>query len=191
MAQVHVEYILLQIVKETSGYIQNVPSGHLAGHIVSHILKETHGFFHKVPPGHLAGYIVKELNMYLLDTCWLNFLRNHNVFSMETLCKWGSAPSARTTESLSELELTTLMFNTNHITAVLDHLQGVVGDMRTIQVWEQGRLLTASGESASLEIVATQVAERTLDEEFNNLSLSRVIGELEDFGNDADQEGPE
>ena len=34
VAQVHVEHILLQIVKETSGYIQNVPSGHLAGHIV-------------------------------------------------------------------------------------------------------------------------------------------------------------
>jgi len=34
VAQTHVEHILLQIVKETSGYIQNVPSGHLAGHIV-------------------------------------------------------------------------------------------------------------------------------------------------------------
>ena len=34
VAQVHAEHILLQIVKETSGYIQNVPSGHLAGHIV-------------------------------------------------------------------------------------------------------------------------------------------------------------
>jgi len=95
------------------------------------------------------------------------------------------------TEPLSKLELTTLMFNTNRITAVLDHLQGVVRDMRTIQVQEQGRLLTANGESASLEIVATQVAERTLDEEFGDLSLSRVIGELEDFGDNVDQEGPE
>jgi len=83
------------------------------------------------------------------------------------------------------------MFNTNCITAVLDHLQGVVGDMRTIQVREQGRLPTASGESASLEIVATQVAERTLDEEFSDLHLSRVIKELEDFGSNVDQEGPE
>ena len=90
----------------------------------------------------------------------------------------------RTTELLSELELTTLMYNTNHIAAILDHLQGVVGDMRTIQVQEQGRLLTTSGESASLEIVATQVAERTLDEEFSDLNLSCVIEELEDFGND-------
>jgi len=115
-------------VKETSGYIQNVPSGHLAGHIVkaitmyplitlrskwwahfesdlnewlrshaghivSHILKETHGFFHKVPTGCLAEHIVKELNMYLPVTCWLNCLKNHNVITMETLGKWGSAPS--------------------------------------------------------------------------------------------------
>jgi len=95
------------------------------------------------------------------------------------------------TEPLSELELTTLMYNTNRITTILDHLQGVVRDMRTIQVQEQGRLLTASGESASLETIAIQVVERTLDEEFNDLSLSHVIGELEDFGSDVDQEGPE
>jgi len=121
VAQVHFEHILLQIVKETSGYIHNVPSGHLAGHIVkvitmcplitlrskwwahcesnlarhilSYILKETHGFFHKVPPGHLVEHIVKELNMYLPVTCWLNCSRNHNVITMETLGKWGSAPS--------------------------------------------------------------------------------------------------
>jgi len=60
---------------------------------VSHILKETHGFFHKVPTGHLIEYIVKDLSMYLLVTCWLNCLRNHNVITMETLGKWGSAPS--------------------------------------------------------------------------------------------------
>jgi len=34
VAQVHAEHISLKIAKETSGYIQNVPSGHLAGHIV-------------------------------------------------------------------------------------------------------------------------------------------------------------
>jgi len=134
VAQVHVEHISLQIVKETSGYIHNVPSGHLAGHIVkaitmyppitlrskwwahcesdlnkwlrshaghivSHILKETHGFFHKVPTGHLAEYIVKELNMYLPVACWLNCLKNHNVITMETLGKWGSAPSASLPQS--------------------------------------------------------------------------------------------
>jgi len=60
---------------------------------VSHILKETPGFFHKVPTGHLAEHIVKELNMYLPVTCWMNCLKNHNAFSMETLGKWGSAPS--------------------------------------------------------------------------------------------------
>jgi len=65
----------------------------------------------------------------------------------------------------------------------------VVGDLQTIQTQERGRRLIASGESASLEIVVTQVAERTLDEEFNDLSLSHVIGELEDFSEDVNQEG--
>ena len=55
---------------------------------------------------------------------------------------------------------------------------------------ERGRRI-ASGELGSLEIVAMEVAERALDEEFSDLSLSRVIGELEDFGDDVDQEGPE
>jgi len=53
------------------------------------------------------------------------------------------------------------------------------------------RRLTASGESASLETVATQVAERALDVEFGDLSLSRVDVEMEDFGDDVDQEGSE
>jgi len=93
------------------------------------------------------------------------------------------------TEQSNELELTNLMLNTNRIAAVLGHLQGVVGDLRTIQVQEQGCHLTASGESALLEIVATQVVERTLDEEFRDLSLSRVVRELEDFGDIVNQEG--
>ena len=127
-------------MKETSGYIQNVPSGHLAGHIVkvitmyplitlrskwwahcesnlsewlrshaghivSHILKETHGFFHKVPTGHLAEYIVKELSMHLLVTCWLNCLRNHDVITMETLGKWGFAPSVLCNQPLRHPDL--------------------------------------------------------------------------------------
>jgi len=68
---------------------------------VSHILKETHGFFHKVPTGHLVEYILKELSMYLLVTCWLNCLRNHNVITMETWGKWGSAPSVRSSPTHS------------------------------------------------------------------------------------------
>jgi len=59
-----------------------------------------------------------------------------------------------------------------------------------VQMQERGCRI-ASGGSVSLAIVATSVAERALDEEFSNLSLSRVIGELEDFGNNVDQEGPE
>ena len=96
----------------------------------------------------------------------------------------------RTTEQLSELELTTLMFNTNRISAVLGHLQGVVGDLQTVQMQERGRRIV-NGESSSLEIVATDVTERALDEEFSDLSLSHVIGELEDFGDNVDQEGPD
>ena len=57
------------------------------------------------------------------------------------------------------------MLNTNHIAAVLGHLQGVVGDLWTIQTQEYSRCLTASGESVSLEIMVTQVAERTLEED--------------------------
>jgi len=40
-------------------------------------------------------------------------------------------------------------------------------------------------------MVATQVAERALDVEFGDLSLSCVDAELEDFGNNANQEGSE
>jgi len=82
------------------------------------------------------------------------------------------------------------MFNTNRIAAVLGHLQGVVGDLQTVQMQERGHQI-ASGESGSLEIVVMNVAERALDEEFSDLSLSRVIGELEDFGDDVDQESSE
>ena len=83
------------------------------------------------------------------------------------------------------------MLNTNRILAVLGHLYGVIGDLRTIQVQEHVRCLTASGESASLETVATRVAKRALDVEFGDLSLSRVDAELEDFGELSNQEGSE
>jgi len=86
--------------------------------------------------------------------------------------------------------LTTLMFNTNRIAGILGHLQGVVGDLQTVQMQERGCWI-ASGGSVSLAVVVMSVAERALDEEFNDLSLSRVIGELEDFSNNVDQEGPE
>jgi len=83
------------------------------------------------------------------------------------------------------------MMNTNHISAVLGHLHRVIRDLRTIQVQERVRRLTANGESASLEIVTTQVAERALDIEFGDLSLSCVNAELEDFGELSNQEGSE
>jgi len=64
----------------------------------------------------------------------------------------------------------------------------VIGDLQSSQVQERVHRLTASEESASLETVATQVAERTLDVEFGDLSLSRVDAEMEDFGDNVDQE---
>jgi len=96
---------------------------------------------------------------------------------------------ARTIDQLSELELSTLMMNTNQISAVFGHLHGVIGDLQTVQVQERLHRLTVSGESALLETVATQVAESALSVEFGDLSLSRVDAELEDFGNIASQEG--
>jgi len=95
----------------------------------------------------------------------------------------------RTIDQLSELELSTLMMNTNQISAVLGHLHGVIGDLQTVQVQERVHRLTVSGESTSLETVATQVAERALDIEFGDLSISRVDAEMEDFGDDVNQEG--
>jgi len=86
------------------------------------------------------------------------------------------------TEQLNELELTNLMINTNHITAVLGHLQGVIRDLQTIQTREYSHRLTAGGELASLEVV---------DDEFGDMTISRVDAELEDFGEMLNQEGSE
>jgi len=97
----------------------------------------------------------------------------------------------RTTEQLSELELTNLMINTNCISADLGHLQGVIRDLWTVQTQEYTHRLTANGESALLETVTTQVVERTLDEEFGDLSVSRVDAEMEDFGEALNQEDSE
>ena len=83
------------------------------------------------------------------------------------------------------------MMNTNCISAVLGHLHGVIGDLRMVQVQERVRRLTANGESALLETVVMRVAERALDVEFGDLSLSRVDTELEDFGELSNQEGSE
>ena len=96
-----------------------------------------------------------------------------------------------TIELLRELELSTLMMNTNQISAVLSHLHGVIGDLQTVQVQERLHRLSSNGESSSLEMVAMQVAERVLEAEFGDLSLSRVDAELEDFGNNVNQEGSE
>jgi len=95
----------------------------------------------------------------------------------------------RTIDQLSELELSTLMMNTNQISAVLGHLHGVIGDLQSVQVQERIHRLAVSEESASLAMVATQVAESALNVEFGDLSLSRVDAEFEDFGNNANQEG--
>ena len=65
----------------------------------------------------------------------------------------------------------------------------MIGDLQTVQVQERVHRLTVSGESTSLETVATQVAERALDIEFGDLSISRVDAEMEDFGDDVNQEG--
>jgi len=94
----------------------------------------------------------------------------------------------RTTEQLSELELSTLMINTNRLSGVLGHLQGVIEDLRAVQTQEYARCLTIEG-SVSLEVIVTQVGERALDAEFGDLSLSCVNAELEDFGDDVNQEG--
>jgi len=95
---------------------------------------------------------------------------------------------ARTVDQLSELELSTLMMNTNQISAVLGHLHGVIGDLWMVQTREYARRLTIKG-LGSLEVVATQVAERALDVEFGDLSLSRVDAEMEDFSDNVNQEG--
>jgi len=93
----------------------------------------------------------------------------------------------RMTDSLNKLELSMLMINTNCLSGVLGHLQGVIGDLRTIQTQEYAHRLTI-GESA-LEVVMTQVGERALDAESRDLSLSRVNAELEDFSDIVNQEG--
>ena len=101
----------------------------------------------------------------------------------------GMAQETRTNVQLNELELSTLMINTNRLSGVLGHLQGVLGDLQAVQTQEFVRRQTIEG-SGSLEVVATQVAERALDAEFSDLSLSHVDVELDDFGDDVDQEGP-
>jgi len=80
------------------------------------------------------------------------------------------------------------MINTNRLSGVLGHLQGVIGDLQMVQMQEYARRLTV-GESASLEVVVMWVVERALDAEFRDLSLSRIDAELEDFGNIVNQEG--
>ena len=101
----------------------------------------------------------------------------------------GTIQEGRTTEQLRELELSTLMINTNCLSGVLGHLQRVIKDLRAVQTQEYARRLTIEG-SDSLEVIVTQVGERALDAEFGDLSLSRVDAELEDFGSNVDQEGP-
>jgi len=71
---------------------------------------------------------------------------------------------------MSKLELSNLMINSNRMAAVLVHLQGVVADLYQVQFQEYTRRLSERGDLGDTEVVATQMAEMTLDEE------------LEDFG---------
>jgi len=100
----------------------------------------------------------------------------------------GTIQETRMVDQLSELELSTLMINTNRLSGVVGHLQGILGDLQTVQTQEYGRRRIAEG-SVSLEVVATQVGERALDAEFGDLSLSRVDAEMEDFSDNVNQEG--
>jgi len=100
----------------------------------------------------------------------------------------GTMQETRMVDQLSKLELSTLMINTNHLSSVVGHLQGILGDLQTVQTQEYGCRQLVEG-SVSLEVVATQVGERALDAEFGDLSLSRVDAEMEDFGDNVNQEG--
>ena len=77
---------------------------------------------------------------------------------------------ARILPEMSELELSNLMINSNWMAAVLVHLQGVVADLHQVQFQEYTRRLSERGDLGEVEVVASRVAEMTLDEE------------LEDFG---------
>jgi len=77
---------------------------------------------------------------------------------------------ARILPEMSELELSNLMINSNRMAAVLVHLQGAVTDLHQVQFQEYTRCLSERGDLGDAEVVTTQVAEMTLDEE------------LEDFG---------
>jgi len=100
----------------------------------------------------------------------------------------GTIQETRMVDQLNELELLTLMINTNRLSGVVGHLQGILGDLQMVQTQEYGRRRIAE-ESVSLEVVATQVGERALDVEFGDLSVSRIDAEMEDFGDNVNQEG--
>jgi len=101
---------------------------------------------------------------------------------METLGKWGSAPSvsgsgmARVLPKMSDTELSILMINSNRLAAVLEHLRGVIDRLQQVQFQGYTRRLTEHGELDSGEAVAARVAEETLDEEFGELEEFRLGG---------------
>jgi len=74
---------------------------------------------------------------------------------------------------MSDLKLTNLMINLNWMAAVLVHLQGVVEDLHQVQFSEYTCRLSDRGELGQAEVVATQMAEVTLDEEFGELDVFR------------------
>ena len=94
-----------------------------SGHILINFLKETPGYFQKVPHGHMTdffwmysqsthwshcdqidGYFVKELSIWSLATVWVNCLKNHNVITMYLLGKTPPAPSVRSSSMQMMLE---------------------------------------------------------------------------------------
>ena len=82
---------------------------------------------------------------------------------------------------LSDDELSWLMVSVNQIAGVLNHLQGIVGNLWTIQAQEVACCLIATGELDSTEELVIQVAQLSLDEDFNEDGVD-VEGALEDFG---------
>jgi len=66
VAQVHNDYIVNKIMKETRGFFQKVATGY----IVTIIVKESRVFIQKVATDCFAVFFVKVISMYLLFTFW-------------------------------------------------------------------------------------------------------------------------
>ena len=82
---------------------------------------------------------------------------------------------------LSNDKLSWLMVTANQIAGMLNHLQGIVGNLQTVQAQEAACRLIAAGELDSTEELAIQVAQLSLDEDFDEDGVD-MEGALEDFG---------